>query len=183
MFIASVMSSSISSSDALFSFGPQSFPASGTFPMSQLFAPKYWSFNVSISPFSEYSGLISLKMDWLDLFAIQWTLRSLLQHHSSKASIFGCSAFFTIQLSQLNVTTGKTIALTLWTFFGRVMFLLFNTLSGFVIAFLPRSSHLLISWLQSLSAVILEPKKRNFITTSTFSTSICHEVMVSVCLT
>ena len=103
-------------------------------------------------------------MDWLDLLAVQGTLKSLLQHHSSKASILRCSAFFIVQLSHPYVTTGKTVALTRWTFFGKVMSLLFNMLSRFVIAFLPRSIHLLILWLQSLSAVILEPKKINLVT-------------------
>ena len=126
-----------------------------------------WSF--SISPSNKYSGLISLKVYWFDLFAAQGTLRSLLQHHSLKASILWRSAFFMVQLSQSYVTPGKTIALTIRTFVGRVMSLLFNILSRFVIAFLPRSSRLLISWLQSLSAVILEPKKRKSVTTSTFS--------------
>ena len=139
--------------------------------------PKYWSFIFSIRPASEYSRLISLKIDWFDLLAVQRTFRSLLQHHSLKTSILWCSAFFTFQLSQLYVTTGKTIALTIWTFVGRVLSLLFNTLSRFVIALLPRSNHLLISWLQSPSAVILEPKKRESVTTSTFFPSICHAVI------
>ena len=119
--------------------------------------PKYWSFSFSISPSNEHPGLISFRMDWLDLLAIQGTLNSLLQHHSSKASIFWCSAFFTVQLSHPYMTTGKTIALTRWTFVGKVMSLLFNMLSRLVIAFLPRSKRLLISWLQLLSAAILEP--------------------------
>ena len=120
--------------------------------------PEDWSF--SISPSNEYSRLISFKIDWFDLLAVQETLKSLLQHHSSKASILWCSAFFMIQLSYLYMTIGKTIAMTIWTFVSKVMSLLFKTLSRFVIAFLPRSSHLLISRLQSLSSVILEPKKR-----------------------
>ena len=120
--------------------------------------PKYWSFSFSISAFSEHPGLI-FRMDWLDLLAVQGTLKSLLQHHSSKALIFRCSAFFTVQLSHPYITTGKTIALTRWTFVGKVMSLLFNMLSRLVITFLPRSKHLLISWLQSPSAVILEPTK------------------------
>ena len=120
--------------------------------------PKYWSFSFSISPFNEYSGLISFRMDWLDLLAVQGTLKSLLQHHTSKASI-RCSAFFTVQLSYPYLTTGKTIALTRWTFVGKVMSLLLNMLSRLIITFLPRSKHLLISWLQSPSVVILEPKK------------------------
>ena len=119
--------------------------------------PKYWSFSFNISPSNEHLGLISFRMDWLDLLAIQGTLKSL-QHHSSKASILWCLAFSTVQLSHPYMTTGKTIALTRWTFVGKVMSLLFNMLSRFVITFLPRSKHLLISWLQSPSAVILEPK-------------------------
>ena len=119
--------------------------------------PKYWSFSFSISPSNEYSGLISFRMYWLDLLAVQGTLKSLLQHHRSKASVLQCSAFFIVQLSHPYMTTGKTIALTRWTFVSRVMSLLFNMLSRLVIAFLPRSKHLLISWLQSPSAVILEP--------------------------
>ena len=121
--------------------------------------PKYWSFRFSISPSNEYLGLISFRIDWLDLLAVQGTLKSFLQHHSSKASILLCSAFFTVQLSHLYMTPGKTIALTRWTFVGKVMSLLFNMLSRLVITFLPRSKHLLISWLQSPSAVILEPQK------------------------
>ena len=119
--------------------------------------PKYSSF--SISPSNEYSGLISFRIDWFDLLAIQGTLKSLLQYHSSKVSILQSSAFFIVQLSHPYMTTGKTIALTRWPFVGKVMSLLFNMLSRFVIAFLPRSKHLLISWLQSPSAVVLEPKK------------------------
>ena len=120
--------------------------------------PKYWSFSFSISPSSEYSELIAFRMDWLNLLEVQGTLKSLLQHHISKASVLQCSASFTVQLSHPNMTTGKTIALTRWTFVGKVMSLLFNMLSRLVIAFLPRSKYLLISWLQSPSAVILEPK-------------------------
>ena len=119
--------------------------------------PKYWSLSFSISPSSEYSGMISFRMDWLYLHAVQGTLKSLLQHHSSKASVFQCSVFFIVQLSHPYMTTGKTIALTRWTFVGKVMSLLFNMLSRLVITFLQRSKHLLISWLQSPSAVILEP--------------------------
>ena len=132
---------------------------------------KYWSFSFSISPFNEYSGLISFRMDWLDLLATQGTLKSLLQHHSSKASILQCSAFFTV------MTTGKTIALTRLTFVGKVMSLLFNMLSRLVTTFLPRSKRLLISWLQSPSAIILEPKKIKSVTVSIVSPSICQEVM------
>ena len=119
--------------------------------------PKYWSFSFSISPSNKYSGLISFRMDWLDLLAVQGTLKSLLQHHSSKASILRHSAFFTVQLSYPYITTGKTIPLTRWIFVGKVMSLLFNMLSRLVITFLPRSKCLLISWLQSPSVVILEP--------------------------
>ena len=121
--------------------------------------PKYWSFSLSISPSNEYSGLVTLRVDWFDLFAVQGTLKSLLQHHSSKVSILWCSAFFMVQLSHPYITTGKITDLTRWTFVSKVMSLLFNTLSRLVIAFLPRSKHHLISWLQSPSAVILEPKK------------------------
>ena len=121
--------------------------------------PKYWSFSFNISPSNEHPGLISFRMDWLDLLAVQGTLKSFLQHHSSKASILRGSAFFIVQLSHPYMTTGKTIALTRRTFVGRVMSLLFNKLSRLVITFLPRSKCLLISWLQSPSAVILEPKK------------------------
>ena len=123
--------------------------------------PKYWSFSYSICPSNEYSGLISSWMDWLDLLAVQGTLKSFLQHHSAKASILWCSAFFIVQLSYPHMTAGKAKALTRWTFVGKVISLLFNMLSRLVIAFLPRSKHLLISWLQSLSAVILEPKKES----------------------
>ena len=126
--------------------------------------PKYWSFSFSISPSSEHPGLISVRMDWLDLLAVQGTLKSLLQHHSSKASILRRLAFFMVQLSHPYMIIGKTIALTRWTFVGKVMSLLSNMLSRLVIAFLPRSKHLLISWLQSPSAVTLEPKKRKFVT-------------------
>ena len=139
--------------------------------------PKYWSFSFNISPSNEYSGLISFRMDWLDLLAVQGTLKSLFQHHSSKASLLQCSAFFTVQLSHPYMTIGKTIAPTRRTFVGKVMSLLFNTLSRLVITFLPRSNRLLISWLQSPSAVILEPKKIKSATVSTVSPSICHEVM------
>ena len=121
--------------------------------------PKYWSFSFNISPCNEDPGLISFRMDWLDFLAVQGTLKSLLQHHSSKASVLQCSAFFIVQLSHPSVTTGKTIALTRWTFVEKVMSLLVNMLSSLVITFLPRSKHLLISWLWSPSAVILEPKK------------------------
>ena len=141
--------------------------------------PKYWSFSFNISPSNEYSGLISFRMDWLDLLAVQGILKSLLQHHSSKASILWCSAFFIVQLSHPYMTTGKIKALTKQTFIGKVMSMLFNMLSRLVITFLPRSKHLLISWLQSPSAMILEPKKIKSLTVSTVSPSICHEVMGS----
>ena len=121
--------------------------------------PKYWSFSFNISPSKKHQGLISFRIDWLDLLAVQGTLKSLLQHHNSKASIFRCSAFFTVRLSHPYISIGKTIALTRQTFVGKVMSLLFNMLSRLVITFLPRSKHLLISWLQSLYAVILEPPK------------------------
>ena len=121
--------------------------------------PKYWSFSLSISPSNEHPGLISFRMDWLDLLAVQGDLKGLLQHHSSKASILRCSAFFTVQLSHPYMTTGKTIALTRRTLVGKVMSLLFNMLSRLVVTFLPRNKRLLISWLQSPSAVILEPQK------------------------
>ena len=139
--------------------------------------PKYWSFSFNISPSNEHPRLISLRMDWLDLFAVQGTLKNLLQHHSSKASIHLCSAFFIVQLSHPYMTTGKTIALTRRTFVGKVMSLLVNMLSRLVINFLPRSKCLLISWLQSPSAVILEPRKIKSATVSTVSPSVCHEVM------
>ena len=139
--------------------------------------PKYWSFSFSISPSNEHSGQISFRMDRLDLFAVQETLKSLCKHHSSKASILQCSAFFTVQLSHPYMTTGKTIALTRWTFVSKVISLLFNMLSRLLIAFLPRSKHRLISWLQSSSAVILEPKKIKSVTISIISPSICQEVM------
>ena len=141
--------------------------------------PKYWSFSFSIIPSKEHPGLISFRMDWLDLLAVQGTLKSLLQHHTSKASILRHSAFFTVQLSHPYMTTGKTIALTRWTFVGKIMSLLFNMLSRLVITFLSRSKRLLISWLQSPSAVILEPQKIKSGTVSTVSPSISQEVMGS----
>ena len=139
--------------------------------------PNYWSFSFSTSPSNEHPGLISFRMDWLDLLAVQGTLKSLLQHYSSKASIFWCSAFITVQLSHPYMTTGKTTALTRWTFVGKVMSLLFTMLSRLVITFLPRSKHLLITWLQSPSAAILETQKKMSVTFSTVSPSICYEVM------
>ena len=135
--------------------------------------PKYWSFSFSMNPSSEYSGLISFRIDWLDLLAVQGALKSLIQHHSSKASVLRDSSFFMVQLSHPYMTTGKNVVLTRWTFVGKVMSLLFNMLSRLVIAFLPRSKHLLISWLQSPSAVIFEHKKKPV----TVSPSVCCEVM------
>ena len=155
-----------------FLFLPSIFPSIWVFPNESVLCirwPKYWSFSFSISPSNEYSGLISFRIDWFDLLAVQGTLKNLLQHHSSKASGLQCSAFFTVQLSHPYMTTGKTIALTRWTFVGKVMSLLFNMLSRLVIAFLPRSKHLLISWLPSPSAVILEPKIINSVTVSSVS--------------
>ena len=147
--------------------------------MSQFFAsrwPKYWSFSFSISPSNEYSGLASFRTDWLNLLSVQGTLKSLLQHYRSKASILQHSAFFMVQLSHPYMTIRKK-ALTRQTFVGKGMSLLFNMLSRLVRAFLPRSKHLLISWLQSPSAVIWEPKKIKSVTVSIVSTSTCHEVM------
>ena len=156
----------------------QSFPASGSFLMSQLFTSsgQNTGASVSASGFNEYSGLISCRIDWFDL-AIQGTLKSLLQHYSSKASVIQRSAFFMVQASHPYMTTGKTIALTKQTFVGKVIPLLFNMLSRLVIAFLPRSNHLLISWPQSPSTMILDPKKIKSATVSIVSPSICHEVM------
>ena len=139
--------------------------------------PKYWSFGFSISPSNEHPGLTSFRMDWLDLLAVQGTLKSLLQHHSSKASILWHSAIFTVQLSHPYMTSGKTIALTRRTFVGKVVSLLLNMLSRLVITFLPRSKHLLISWLQLPSAVIWEPQIIKSDTVSTVSPSVSHEVM------
>uniref|UniRef100_A0AC11DUG3 Uncharacterized protein n=1 Tax=Ovis aries TaxID=9940 RepID=A0AC11DUG3_SHEEP len=139
--------------------------------------PKYWSFSFSVSPSKEHPGLISFRMDWLDLLAVQGTLKSFLQHHSSKASILKRSAFFAVQVSHPYMTTGKTIVLTRWIFIGKVMSLLLNMLSRLVITFLPRSKRLLSSWLQSPSTVILEPKNIKSDTVSTVSPSISHEVM------
>ena len=139
--------------------------------------PKYWSFSFSIIPSKEIPGLISFRMDWLDFLAVQRTLKSLLQHHISKASVLRHSAFFTVQLLHPYMTTGKTVPLTRRTFVGKVMSLLFNMLPKLVITFLPRSKCLLISWLQSPSAVMLEPPKIKSVTFSTVSPSICHEVM------
>ena len=156
---------------------PSIFPSIRVFSSESVHCirwPKYWGFSLSISPPSEYSRLISFRMDWLDLPAVQWTLKGLLQHHTSKASILHCSAFFIDQLSHPNMTTGKTIALARWTFVGKVMSLLFNMLSRLVITFLPRTKCLLISWLHSPSAVILEPKR---VKSVTVSPSIFYEMM------
>ena len=159
---------------------PSIFPTIRVFSnesVLQIEWPKCWSFSFSIIPSNEYSGLISFRMDWLDLLAVQRTLKSLLQHHSSKTSILWHSAFFISQLSHPYMTTGKTIALTRWTFVGKVMSLLFNMLSMLLKAFLPRRRHLLISWLQPPSAVTLEPPKIKYLTVSVVSPSICHGVM------
>ena len=161
-------------------------PLPSIFPSIRIFSnesvllitwPRYWSFSFSISPSNEYSGLISFRMDWFDLLAVQGTLKNLLQHHSSKASVLQQLAFFIVQHSHPYMTTGKTIALTRQTFVGKVKSLLLNMLSRFVIAFLPRSKCLLISWLQSPSAVILESKNIKSLTVSIVSPSISHEVM------
>ena len=175
-------------SDAIQPSHPLSSPSPPAFNLSQhqdLFQwvsfhirwPKYWSFSFNISPSNEHPGLISFRMDWLDILAVQGTIKSLLQHHSSKVSILWRSAFFTVQLSHPYMITGKNIALTRRSFVYKVISLLFNMLSRLVITFLPRSKHLLISWLQSPSAVILEPPKIKSATVSTVSPSICHEVM------
>ena len=166
-------------SDAIPPSHPLSSPSPPALNLSQhqglcMRWPKYWSFSFNISPSNEYSGLISFRMDWLDLLAVKGTRKSLLQHHSSKASILQRLAFFIVQLSHPYMTTGKIIVLTRWTFAGKVIALLFNILSRLVITFLPRSKRLLISWLQSPSAVILEPKKTK---SDTVSPSICCEVM------
>ena len=141
---------------------PSIFPSIRVFSSESVIRirqPKYWSFSLSISPSNEYSGLISCSIDWLDLIVVQGTLKSFLQHHSSKPSILRCSAFFVVRLSHPYMTTGNTITLTRWTFVGKVMSLLFNMLSRLITTFLPRNKRLLISWLQSPSAVILEPPK------------------------
>ena len=158
---------------------PSIFPSIRVFSSESILRvrwPKYWSFSFNFSRSSEYSGLISFRMDWLDLLVVQGTLKSLLQHHSSKALILWCSAFFTVQLSHPYTTIGKTIALTRRTFVGKVMSLLFNMLSRLGITFLPRSKCLLISWLQSLTAVILEPPKIKSITVSTVLEPLSHQV-------
>ena len=161
-------------------FPPSIFPSIKVFPRESVLPigwRKYWSFSFSIIASNEYSGLISFMTEWLDLLSVQGTLKSLLQHYSSKASILRCSAFFMVQLSQSYMTTGKTVALTRWTFVDKLMSLLFNILSRLVIAFLLSSKRLLISWLQSPSAVILEPRKIKSYTVSTVSPSMSHEVM------
>ena len=161
-------------------FPPLIFPSIRVFSdesVLRIRRPKYWSFRFSISPYNDHSGLISFRMDWLDLLAVQGTLKSLLQHHSSKASILWCSAFIIVQLSHPYMTTGKTIVLSRHASVDKVTSLLFNMLSRLVITFLPRSKSLLISWLQSPSAVILESPKIKSVTVSTVSPSICHEVM------
>ena len=161
-------------------FPPSIFPSIRVFSNESVLHirwPKYWKFSFSISPSNEHSGLISFRIDWLDHLSVQGTLKSLLQHHSSKPSVCRWSAFFIVQLSHPYTTSEKTIPLIKWTFVGKVMSLLFNKLSRLVITFLPRSKHLLISWLQSPSAVILEPPKIESITLSTVSPSICREVM------
>ena len=158
-------------------FQPSMFPSIRVFSTESVLHinwPKYWSFSFSINPSNEYSGLIIFRMEWLDLLAFNRTLKSLVQHHSSKVSILLCSAFFIVQFSHSYMTTGKTIASTRWTFVDKVMSLPFNMLSRMVITFLPRSKHLLISWLQSPSAVILEPNKIKSLTVSVVSPSICH---------
>ena len=157
---------------------PSIFPSITVFSNeSALHIRWYWSFSISISPSNEYLGLISFRIDWLDLLAAQGTVKSLLQHHSSKASVPQHSAFFTVQLWHPYMTAGKTAALTKWTFVGKAMSLLFNIWSRLVIPFLPRNKCLLISWLQSPSAVILEPRKIKSATVSTVSPFICHKVM------
>ena len=180
MFIESVMPSSHLVLCHPLLFLPSIFPSIRVFSNEsacRIRWPKYWSFSFNISPPNEHPGLISFRMDWLDLLAVQGTLKSLPQHHSSKASILLHSTFFIVQLSHPYMTSGETIALTRWTFVDKVMSLLFNMLSRLVITSLPRSKHLLISWLQSPSAVILEPKKIKSATVSTVSPSICQEVM------
>ena len=159
---------------------PSTFPSNRVFSQESVLYirwPKYWSFSFNICPFNEYSGLISFRIGWLDLLADQGTLKSLLQHKSSKTSILQCSAFFIVQISHPYMTTWKTIALTRWTFVDKVMSLLFNMLSRLFVAFLPRSKCLLNLWLQSPSAVILEPPKIKSVTVSIVSPSICHEEM------
>ena len=159
---------------------PSIFPSIRVFSTESALCIKwqnYWGFSFNISPSNEHPALISFRMDWLDLLAVQGTLKSLLQHHSAKASILWCSAFFIVKLSHPYMTTRKMIALPRWTFVGKVMSLLFNMLSRLIITFLPKSKRLLISWRQSPSALILEPLKRKSVTVSIVSPSVCHEVM------
>ena len=180
MFIESVMPSNHLILCRLLLLPPSIFPSIRVFLNESILRirwPKYWSFSFSSVLHNEYSGLIFFRMNWLDFLAVQGTLKILLQHHGSKASILRRSAFFTVQLSHPYMTTGKIIALTRWTFFGKVMSLLFNMMSRLVITFLPGSKCLLISWLQSPSAVVLEPQKIKSVTLSTVSPSICHEEM------
>ena len=177
MFIESVMPSNHLILCCPLFLLPSIFPSIRVFPNESVLHirwPKYWSFSFSISFSNEYSGLIFFRTDWFDLLAVQGTLKTLLQHHSSKASILQHSAFFIVQLSYPYMTIGKNIVLTRWTFADNVMSLLFNMLSRLVIAFLPRSKNLLISWLQTPSAVILEPKKIKSVTVSIVSPCICH---------
>ena len=179
MFIESVMPSNHFMLSHPLLLLPSIFPSIRVFSKQSALPirfPKYWSFSFSISPSSEYTGLMSFRIDWFDLLAVQGTLKNLLQHHSSKASILQHSVFFMVHLSHPYITTGKTIALIRRTFVGKVMSLSFNTLSRFLMAFLPRSKHLLISWWQSPFALILEPKK---IKSVTVSSSICDEMMGS----
>ena len=180
MSIESMMPSSHLSLCCPLLLPPSIFPSIRVFSNESVLRirwPEYWSFTFSISPCNEYSGLISFRMDWLDLLAVQGTLKSLLQHHSSKASILWRSAVFIVQLPHPYMTTGKTIAFTRWAFVDKVMFLLFSMLSRLVVTFLPRSKRLLISWLQSPSAVIFKPPKIKSVTVSTVSPSLCHEMM------
>ena len=180
MSIESVMSSNLLILCHPLLLLPSIFPSIRVFSNESVLGiwwPKYCSFSFNISPSSEHSGLISFRMDWFDLLAAQGTLKSLLQHYSSKVSILRCSTFFIVQLSHQYITTGKTIALTRQIFIGKVMSLLFNMLSRLVITFLPRRKCLLIPWLQSPSAVILEPQRIKSVTVSTVSPSIWHELM------
>ena len=159
---------------------PSIFPSIRLFSIKSVLhirCPKYWSFGFIISPSNEHSEWISFRIDWFGFLAVQETLKSITRHHSSKASVLRCLAFFMVQISSPCMTTGKTIALNVCTLVGKVMSLLFNMLSRFVIAFLPRSNHLLISWLHPPSAMILEPKKIKFVIVSIVYPSICHEVM------
>ena len=180
MSIKSVMPSNLIILCCPLLLSPSIFPSIKVFSNESVLHirwPKYWSFSFSFSPSNENLGLISFRMDWLDLLAVQGTLKSLLQHHCSKASILWCLAFFIVQMSHPYMTTGKTIALTRWTLVGKEMSLFFNMLCSLVIAFLPRSKHLLILWLQSQSSGILEPPKIKSVTVSIVSPSICHEIM------